>query len=57
LTLSETWLDDTVPDDEVFSVECGYSLFRHDRNQHGGGVAILLSNRVPYCPHPDQVAR
>ena len=53
LTLSETWLDDTVPDGEILLVECGYSLFRHDRNRYGGGVAIILFNCFPYCPHPD----
>ena len=42
LTLSKTWLDDTVLDGEIVPVECGYSLFRRDRNRHGGGVAILL---------------
>ena len=53
LTLSETWLDDTVPDGKILLVECGYSMFHHDRNQHGGGVAIVQSNSLPYCPHPD----
>jgi len=50
LRLSETWLGDTVPDGEGGPVECGYSLFQHDRNRRGGGVAILLqlSNRIPY---------
>ena len=33
--------------------QCGYSLFRRDRNRHGGGVAILLSNCIPFCPHLD----
>ena len=54
LSLSETWLDDdTVSDDEIVPVDCGYSLFRRDRNLHGGGVAILSSNFIPFCPHLD----
>ena len=53
LSLSETWLDDTVSDDEIVPVDFGYSLFRRDRNRHGGGVAILLSNCIPFCPHLD----
>jgi len=36
LTLSETWLDDTIPDSEILPVDCGYLLFRRDRNRHGG---------------------
>ena len=35
LTLSETGQDDSVPDGEITEivpVECGYSLFHHDRN-------------------------
>jgi len=45
--------DDTIPDSEILPVDCGYLLFRRDRNRHGGGVVILLSNHLPYCPHPD----
>ena len=44
LTLSETWLDDTVPDGEVFPVGFDYSLYHQDRNCHGGGMAIMISN-------------
>ena len=32
LTLSETRLNDTVPDGEIVPVECGYSLLHRDRN-------------------------
>ena len=41
LTLTETWLDDTISDHEVLPDE--YSLYRRDKNRHGGGVAILIS--------------
>jgi len=48
LTLSETWLDDTVSDGEVLPVGFNYSLFRKGRNHHGGGVAIIISNNIPH---------
>ena len=48
MTLSETWLDDTVTDLEV--CPDGYNLFiiRRDRNRRGGGVAIILSSDIRY---------
>ena len=53
LTLSETWLDDTIPDSGILPVGCNYSLLRRDRNRHGGGVAILISNHIRYCQKLD----
>lgn len=53
LTLSETWLDDTVPDAEIQPAGCDFSLLRRDRNRNGGGVAIVLSSRVHYCQKCD----
>lgn len=46
ITLSETWLDNNVTDLEV--CPDGYNLFiiRRDRNQRGGGVAIILSSDI-----------
>ena len=44
LCITETWLDDTVFNHEV---ECqGYTLFRNDRNRHGGGVAIYAKDNL-----------
>jgi len=48
-TLTETWLDDTISDHEILPSE--YSLYRWDRNRHGGGVAI--SNNIRCCQKPD----
>ena len=31
----------------------GYSMFRRNRNRHGGGVAILLSSHIPHGLHSD----
>jgi hypothetical protein len=39
LVLSETWLDDSVPDAQVHLA--GYRLLRCDRNRCGGGVAVF----------------
>ena len=35
----ETWLDDTVSDNELLLPD--YQIYRYDRNRHGGGVAFL----------------
>jgi len=31
LTLSETWLDDTIPNSEILPVRCDYSLLHQDK--------------------------
>ena len=51
ITLSETWLDETVSDTEVLLP--GYTIIRNDRNRHGGGVAILINNSIRCTPRPD----
>ena len=53
LTVSETWLDDTVPNGEILPVGFNYSLYHRDRNHHGGGVAILISNCIFFRPRLD----
>ncbi len=46
IAITESWLDDTFNDGEVFPVD--YSVFRNDRNKHGGGVALgIRSNLNP----------
>ncbi len=46
ITLSETWLDDSVHDTEV-SIP-GYVVERKDRNRHGGGVAVYIKDDLKY---------
>ena len=48
MTLSETWLDESISDLEV----CPNLIFRWDRNRRGGGVAVILSSniRCRVCP-------
>ena len=51
LTLSETWLDETVTDGEV-NMD-GYSTIRRDRNRHGGGVLLYVKDGISYNTRPD----
>ena len=39
LVITETFLDCSIMDGEVFPQD--YSLFRCDKNRHGGGVLML----------------
>ena len=45
LALCETWLDESVSDLAVLIPN--YYLFRRDRNCHGGGLALYVSNDIP----------
>ena len=42
--LVETWLSTDIFDSELFIPN--YTIVRHDRNRHGGGVALYVSNSV-----------
>ena len=53
MTLSETWLDETVTDLEVCPDGYNLLIFRRDRNRWGGGVAIVLSNHIRCRACPD----
>ncbi len=44
--LVETWLCDDVLNNEVCIPN--YSIIRHDRNRHGGGVVIYIQNSIRY---------
>ena len=45
VAITETWLDNTIPD-EVLKTS-GYStIFRRDRNRHGGGTALMVSDSL-----------
>ena len=51
LSVTETWLDDTVTDQEI-SIS-GYSVLRKDRNRHGGGVAMYIRQDIAFNPRTD----
>ena len=45
ICVSETWLDDTINDDDVELP--GYQVFRKDQSRYGGGVTIYVHDSVP----------
>jgi hypothetical protein len=46
LTISETWLDNSIANDNL-NID-GYDLLRNDRNRQGGGVAVYIRNDIHY---------
>ena len=46
MCLSETWLDDNVSNLEIHI--SNYCIQRKDRNRHGGGVCIYISQDLSY---------
>ena len=44
ITLSETWLNKIISDDEI-KLD-GYVVYRADRDAHGGGVATYVSSNL-----------
>ena len=55
IALAETWLDNTILPCELSLPS--YSLYRRDRDRHGGGVAIYIHNSLPVCSvtsHPTE---
>ena len=49
--VSETWLDSSVRDSEI-SIP-NYTVFRKDRNSHGGGVCVYVRNDIAYNKRTD----
>jgi len=46
ICLCETWLDDSILDDELFIPS--FNLVRRDRSRHGGGIALYIHNSIPF---------
>ena len=46
ILLCETWLDDSISNDEI----CinNYNLIRRDRSRHGGGIAMYVRDNIPF---------
>jgi len=42
LLITESWLDDTFTSG-LLDPECKFSIYRKDRNRHGGGVFVFVS--------------
>ena len=51
ICLTETWLDDSVPDAEVHIDK--YLIQRRDRNRHGGGVLIYIRSDLSFNKRSD----
>ena len=54
IAVSETWLDQSI---SSYSITMpGYQEpIRHNRNRHGGGVAMYFKNSVPFTERTDLV--
>jgi len=42
----ETWIDNSILDCELNIP--GYSIVKHDRNRHGGGVLMFINNKLSF---------
>ena len=42
---TETWLNEDISSEEI--IPAGYTVYRKDRSDHGGGVIIMVQNHVP----------
>ena len=47
----ETWVDNSILDCELNIP--GYSIVRHDRNKHGGGVFMFINNKLSLSCGPN----
>jgi len=52
--ITETYLDDTINDSEIFP--SNYTVYRLGRNRHGGGVLIAVLDTLSSvtCPQYDR---
>ena len=51
-TISETWLNPTITDQELFIL--GYTILRQDRSRKlGGGIAVYIRDGIPYRQRDD----
>ena len=45
IALTETWIDSSISDHEIFIP--GYSSVRRDRSRHGGGILLYITESLP----------
>ena len=50
VAIQETKIDSSIATSELFSETCPYSVYRKDRNIHGGGVMLLVHKDIPHMP-------
>ena len=51
VAITETFLDDSIHDSHI--APPGYTVFRKDRNRHGGGVLLLIRDSLNASLRPD----
>ena len=50
VAIQETKIDSSIATSELFPETCLYSVYRKDRNIHGGGVMLLVHKDISHMP-------
>ena len=50
VAIQETNIDSSIATSELFPETCPYSVYRKDRNLHGGGVMLLVQKDIQHMP-------
>ena len=50
VAIQETKIDSSIATSELFPETCPYSVYRKDRNIHGGGVMLLFHKDISHMP-------
>ena len=50
VAIQETKVDSSIATSELFPETCPYSVYRKDRNIHGGGVMLLVHKDISHMP-------
>ena len=50
VAIKETKIDSSIATSELFPKTCPYSIYRKDRNIHGGGVMLLVHKDISHMP-------
>ena len=50
VAIQETQIDSFIATSELFPETCPYSIYRKDRNIHGGGVMLLVHKDISHMP-------
>ena len=50
VAIQETKIDSFIATSELFPETCPYSVYRKDRNIHGGGVMLLVHKDISHMP-------
>ena len=50
VAIQETKIDSSIATSELFPETCSFSVYRKDRNIHGGGVILLVHKNISHMP-------